>query len=608
MNTKNIMTLISILLMLTTLACASASPEDTQPTPPASRQVTDQTSGPSNSIINQAAARQQLAQGNTTAPTAVPAARENTYPGRRATDSADQNAQATDIPPARADQQTPTQEPLPPEPTSFEGDVETDRQVLVELYNSTGGDNWVNNENWLSDLPLSEWYGVESRYNDRVTELDLAANGLSGSLPERLWFLDALEQLFLEDNALSGEIPTLVPPGAQGYAEETRLTRLDLTGNQFSSCVPIFITEFVPQGSANYGDNQPCPHPDRPALEAVYNALGGTDWIEQENWLSEAPLSQWSRVRIRTDGRVNGLDLSHNNLRGQMPPEIGQLEMLEYLRLGNSLPTFHDYLVRTAREETGSMEGILDELEGANRLTGGLPPELGSLKNLKSLSLEFAALTGPLPQAIAELESLDHLDLAYNEFSGPLPPEYANLKKLITLDLTGNRLTGHIPPGITGLKNMRQLNLSDNLIEGPIPDGVAAMTDLTILSLAGNQLTGEIPPSLGDLQKLYWLNLAGNNLTGEIPRQLGSLSKIEGISLAANMLTGTLPRQIGELEGLRDLNVAGNQLSGNIPEEIFKSGRYLSLQGNQFTGCIPEYTEDEYHIWYIEPLGLEVCQ
>ena len=36
----------------------------------------------------------------------------------------------------------------------------TDRDVLVALYHATGGDNWTNNENWLSDAPIGTWYGV----------------------------------------------------------------------------------------------------------------------------------------------------------------------------------------------------------------------------------------------------------------------------------------------------------------------------------------------------------------------------------------------------------------------------------------------------------------
>ena len=36
-----------------------------------------------------------------------------------------------------------------------------DRAALVTLYESTDGDNWTDNANWLSDKPIGQWYGVE---------------------------------------------------------------------------------------------------------------------------------------------------------------------------------------------------------------------------------------------------------------------------------------------------------------------------------------------------------------------------------------------------------------------------------------------------------------
>ena len=39
-------------------------------------------------------------------------------------------------------------------------DSRDDRAVLVELYNSTGGENWNESANWLSDRPIREWNGV----------------------------------------------------------------------------------------------------------------------------------------------------------------------------------------------------------------------------------------------------------------------------------------------------------------------------------------------------------------------------------------------------------------------------------------------------------------
>ena len=48
---------------------------------------------------------------------------------------------------------------------------ETDREALIALYNATGGPNWSNNTNWLSDAPLDQWHGVTTDGTGRVARL-----------------------------------------------------------------------------------------------------------------------------------------------------------------------------------------------------------------------------------------------------------------------------------------------------------------------------------------------------------------------------------------------------------------------------------------------------
>ena len=51
--------------------------------------------------------------------------------------------------------------------------LDSDRDVLVELYNATDGPNWIDNTNWLTDTPIGEWYGVTAGENGSVIELVL---------------------------------------------------------------------------------------------------------------------------------------------------------------------------------------------------------------------------------------------------------------------------------------------------------------------------------------------------------------------------------------------------------------------------------------------------
>ena len=82
-----------------------------------------------------------------------------------------------------------------------------EREALVALYEATGGSNWYNNRNWLSNAPLGDWYGVDTDADGRVTSLNLRRNGLTGEIPPELGDLTSLESVHLHDNDLSGCVP-----------------------------------------------------------------------------------------------------------------------------------------------------------------------------------------------------------------------------------------------------------------------------------------------------------------------------------------------------------------------------------------------------------------
>ena len=82
-------------------------------------------------------------------------------------------------------------------PTMAQPSPEMEREALVALYNATGGPNWISNDNWLSDVPISEWEGVTTDGNGRVTELHLGENQLSGEIPPELGNLINLTELLL---------------------------------------------------------------------------------------------------------------------------------------------------------------------------------------------------------------------------------------------------------------------------------------------------------------------------------------------------------------------------------------------------------------------------
>ena len=86
----------------------------------------------------------------------------------------------------------------------------TDRAALAVLYNATDGANWTDNTNWLSTEPLSEWYGVLTNTDGRVTNLTLYGNQLSGEIPAELGNLTNLQVFDVRNTGLS-----CVTPGSE---------------------------------------------------------------------------------------------------------------------------------------------------------------------------------------------------------------------------------------------------------------------------------------------------------------------------------------------------------------------------------------------------------
>lgn len=112
------------------------------------------------------------------------------------------------------------------------------RQALIDFYNATGGDNWVNNENWCSERPLREWYGVYE-YGGSVVQLQLPNNNLSGEIPESFKNLKYLNELYLRNNNLSGEIP-------ESFEDLKCLQDLELSNNNLTGAFPVWPA-FLPE-------------------------------------------------------------------------------------------------------------------------------------------------------------------------------------------------------------------------------------------------------------------------------------------------------------------------------------------------------------------------
>ena len=347
-------------------------------------------------------------------------------------------------------------------------------------------------------------------------------------------------------------------------------------------------------------------------LSAFYAATDGDNWTKNDNWdvtavPTEEELADWFGVSL-SEGLLVELFMEQNNLRGALPPELANLQNLQFLSLFEN-----EGLMGTIPPELGNLEQLQVLDLSRNSLSGPIPPKLGNLEQLQRLSLSDNSLTGPVPPELGNLEQLQRLSLSYNSLSGPVPPELGNLEQLQTLwiynnalsgsipnelgnlgqlqflGLGGNSLSGPIPSELGNLEFLQDLLLFRNSLSGPIPSELGNLGNLKRLWLDGNPFSGQIPPELGNLEQLQMLSLADNSLSGPISPELGNLRQLRSLILSDNSLSGPIPPDLGNLEQLRTLWLSNNSLSGPIPPELGNLARLerLSLSGNDFAGQLP---------------------
>ena len=207
--------------------------------------------------------------------------------------------------------------------------------------------------------------------------------------------------------------------------------------------------------------------PDRAALVALYEATDGPNWVNSENWLTDAPLRDWHGV-TKSGGRVSYLDLDQNGLTGSIPAQLGTLTDLVGLNLGDNA------LSGPIPGELGNTSLHIITLY-RNNLSGPIPPQLGRLSDLSTLSLFENALSGPIPPELGNT-SLKWLYVGGNELSGSIPPELGQLENLTGLSVSDNELSGSIPPELGQLENLKDLGVAVNLgLRGEIPPDVLAL-------------------------------------------------------------------------------------------------------------------------------------
>lgn len=382
--------------------------------------------------------------------------------------------------------------------------------------------------------------------SQKLHTLTLNNNNLTGGIPKELGNAPSILSLRLHDNDLTGTIPAELTGLVDNVVTDFTFSSFYIRGNQLTGCVPFELAEFTDQHNLS-----PClddaQRMERAALVKFYDSTTATSsWTRTDWWKSDPyPVKIWFGVTA-DEGRVTELSLPNNNLRGNLAPELGQLERLQVLDLNGNR------LTGSIPAEWGELGDSLRTLDLRNNpdLTGCVPRELGNVMNLQTDSLQLCANISAL-EAIYDALGGEGWAQSLNWKTDAPPGDWhgvtVNQVGVITgLDLDNNNLVGDMPSAIGELPSLTSLKLGNNRISGVIPASAVSHEGLLEIDLRSNQLIGPIPDALTRLPSLQKLFLNSNRLSGPIPSGLSDLADtLTHVHLSANSgLTGCIPGEL----------------------------------------------------------------
>ena len=476
----------------------------------------------------------------------------------------------------------------------------SEKQALVDLYNSTKGTSWggtvAPSKSWDLNADVSTWRGVTIKDGHvdqlkldgffldgpipasignltELTWLDLSSNRITGPLPQEMFLMKKLQVLRLESQVL----PQTASEGKRTLLTELpakidlpELTMFLLNNNGLQGALPSDVNmpkvQWVLLHDCRFTGSIP---------QAWFN-LPKVQYLYLHNNQFDGKVSEvWGNMPELKDLFLNG----NKQLEGSIPASIAQCKNLLQLNLQNT------------------------------RMGGTLPEEIGELSALKALVLSNANFSGTLPKSLENLTNLTLLGLGNNHFSGKLP-NLSKLTELATLELSVNDFEDTFPAWLGDLRKLRQVymakcGLSGQLLPELAPvspddgeDDGKGIKSLLELDLSLNNLSGEIPARWSGLRDLTVLILEGNQLTGEPFKVLLKLDKISNLLLSDNNFSGTITGTFdGRMPHIAQINLANNHFSGailstyqtipfsgifGVDEEDFGKRSNLNLSGNNF--------------------------
>ncbi|OMO65866.1 hypothetical protein COLO4_30958 [Corchorus olitorius] len=384
------------------------------------------------------------------------------------------------------------------------------------------------NRLFLNDVEISgklpDWFW--NWCSQRIDDLDLANNNISGTLPSSLHF-HYETNVYLISNLLEGPIPLW-----------SNVRRLYLWSNFFSGVIPENISDTMPM-------------------------LRDLDL--SRNFLSGGIPN--SIVKLK---ELRSLVLSSNNLSGKLPQDWTQLQHLEVLDLANNS------LSGEIPSSMGALHSLRLLILSSNSFKGEIPLSLQNCRGLWSFDLGKNKISGQIPTWIGDSTPLLMvLRLRSNLFTGNIPTQLCHLTSLHVMDLADNSLSGVIPKCLGNLTGMISEVLSEDakryegnvmiVAKGRELEYSSTLPLVKIIDLSENNLSGNVPQEITKLQRLGTLNLSNNHLTGNIPSNIGNLNLLETLDLSRNQLSGSIPQSLAFISSLNHLNLSYNNLVGKVP-------------------------------------------